>query len=392
LTRWEDTNSPVWQFILVGTTFGAFILSIALTVVLFVFFGGGDCQTNTFLITVNLILTVILTVSSVAPAVQEANPKSGLAQASIVSLYSTYLVASAVANHNDPGGVCNPLTNGSSGARTTTVILGAIFTFLAVAYSTTRAATQTKALGASGAGKRKGAVRLPEDDIEEDGHGLVSQQPKPRRNEMRYQAILAAVEEGALPRSALDEADEQVSDDGEGDEAVGEERDDERTQTKYSVSRPWLVGTCAPSCSQGLKSGPPSPAVHVVSRHLHHGEHVRRRPADRLVRPLLSLDVSLPVGSLNKQGLTSSLPSDPAGASFGRPTLEIPRTSTSDARKVPCGCASSARGVASPSTSGACTSPACSSLNGGDQETDSQLVLGLARFAPVLLPDRFGDI
>lgn len=195
----------MWQFILVGSTFGAFIVSFTLTVLLYVFFGGGQCATNTTLVTVNLVLTLILTIASVSPAVQEANPKSGLAQASIVSLYSTYLVSSAVGNHNDPGGVCNPLTSGSTGARTTTVVLGGVFTFLAVAYSTTRAATQTKALG----GKKGGAVRL-EDDLGEgavggeEGHGLVDQQPRgKRRNEMRYQAVLAAVEAGCVPSLSL---------------------------------------------------------------------------------------------------------------------------------------------------------------------------------------------
>ncbi|CAG8572427.1 3144_t:CDS:2, partial [Dentiscutata heterogama] len=74
--------------------------------------------------------------------IQIANPRSGLSQASVVVLYCTYLITSAVAN--EPG-ECNPLTQ-SSGTRTTTIVLGAIFTFLAIAYSTTRAASQGKAL------------------------------------------------------------------------------------------------------------------------------------------------------------------------------------------------------------------------------------------------------
>lgn len=90
---------------------------------------------------------------------------------------------------------------------------------------------------------------------------------------MRYQAILAAVEAGcvsarplaispaaladpapcsvrsdsALPRSALDEADEQ-SDDDEADAPLGEERDDERSQTKYSVRPPRLPLRACAAC------------------------------------------------------------------------------------------------------------------------------------------------
>lgn len=175
--------------------------SITLTSLLYAYFSGETCGLNTFFITFNLVLSVLLTISSVLPAVQEANPRSGLAQASMVSIYTTYLIASAVANHDDAGGACNPITNGSTGARTTTVVLGAMFTFLAIAYSTTRAATQTRAL--SGKKKGAGAIRLPTTDVDgvlggEHGEvGLVTQQPGgQRKDSMRYQALLAAVEAG----------------------------------------------------------------------------------------------------------------------------------------------------------------------------------------------------
>lgn len=140
LDRWESSpnGSNLWQFILVGSTFGMYLLHITLTILLYVFFAGSQCSLNTFFISANLFLSLIVTISSVLPAVQEANPRSGLAQASMVSVYCTYLVSSAVANHDEKGATCNPITNGSSGARTGTVVMGAIFTFLAVAYSTTR--------------------------------------------------------------------------------------------------------------------------------------------------------------------------------------------------------------------------------------------------------------
>jgi uncharacterized membrane protein len=228
LDNWERSESNLWQFILVGSTFGMFAASITLTTLLYVFFAGSGCSLNTTFITINLILSLIVTVVAISPAVQEANPKSGLTQASLVAAYCTYLTGSAVVNHNDAGH-CNPL-HASGGTKTTTVIVGALFTFLAIAYSTSRAATQSKAL--VGKGHRAGAITLP--DAEEDGEvRLVTNQPKGRRDEMRYQAILAAVNAGSLPASVLDEPED---DDDDIEATIGEERDDERGGTKYNYS------------------------------------------------------------------------------------------------------------------------------------------------------------
>ena len=68
--------------------------------------------------------------------------------------------------------------------------------------------------------------------------GLVTSQPTGggRKETMRYQALLAAVEAGSLPASALEESDDE--DDKSDDGAQGEDRDDEKTGTKYSVSPP----------------------------------------------------------------------------------------------------------------------------------------------------------
>jgi hypothetical protein len=99
---------------------------------------------------------------------------------------------SAVGNHTHK--TCNPIHNGGEGSGTqqTTVVLGALFTFLAVAYSTTRAATQSRAL--VGKGHKSGAIHL---DLASDDHevGLVNTQPSKKDNP-RYQAILAAVQAG----------------------------------------------------------------------------------------------------------------------------------------------------------------------------------------------------
>jgi hypothetical protein len=125
---------------------------------------------------------------------------------------------------------CNPLIR-ARGARTTTVVLGAIVTMLTIAYTTTRAATQGFAMGTNSA-KTKYA-QLSQDEYE---HGLVTQQPASRREIMR-----AAVESGALPASALEE------DSDEEDETSVSSKDDERQGTQYNYTLfhiIFLMATC----------------------------------------------------------------------------------------------------------------------------------------------------
>jgi Serine incorporator (Serinc) len=83
---------------------------------------------------------------------------------------------------------CNPLSK-ARGSRTMMVILGAAFTFLAIAYSTTRAATQGSSIGTS----QSGTIRL--DPEEGEDHSLVTNEPSERRR-MRAEALQAAVDAG----------------------------------------------------------------------------------------------------------------------------------------------------------------------------------------------------
>lgn len=69
------------------------------------------------------------------------------------------------------------------------VILGAMFTFLAIAYSTTRAATQGSSIGT-----QTGNIQLSDAEQGED-HSLITTEPSERR-QMRTEALRAAVEAG----------------------------------------------------------------------------------------------------------------------------------------------------------------------------------------------------
>ena len=217
LKQIDDTDSRAWRGVLIGSTLGMYVASFAMTIVQYIFFAASGCSMNQAAITLNLILLFVVAAVSVHPAVQEYNSKAGLAQSAMVAVYCTYLTMSAVSMEPDDKH-CNPLIR-AQGTRTTSIIIGAIVTMLAVAYTTTRAATQGVALG----GKGK-SVRLPDDE-----HDLVTQQPDSRR-EMRAAALRQAVAEGSLPADALDDDDDDESDAG------NSARDDERSSTQYNYT------------------------------------------------------------------------------------------------------------------------------------------------------------
>ncbi|KAG6038391.1 hypothetical protein E4U41_004217 [Claviceps citrina] len=217
LAQIEDTDSRLWRVVLIGSTLAMYIGSIAMTVIQYIFFAKGDCHMNQAVITINLLFWLAVSFISVNPSVQEFNPKAGLAQAAMVAIYCTYLTMSAVSMEPDDKH-CNPLIR-AQGARTTSVVIGAIATMLTVAYTTTRAATQSLGLGNNSNG-----IRLPDDDA----HDLVTRQFSARR-EMRAEALRRAVEEGSLPANALLSDDESDSGDRTPD-------DDERSRTQYSYT------------------------------------------------------------------------------------------------------------------------------------------------------------
>ena len=212
LTGEGEYNAGFWKKLLIGGTLTMYISSIILTIVMYWFFAGSGCNMNRTAITLNVIFGIIISIMSVNQTIQESNPHAGLAQSSMVVIYCTYLVMSAVSSEPDDK-YCNPLIR-SKGTRTASVVLGAFFTFIAVAYTTTRAAANS--------------AFIDLDTAIDSSDGYISSQPNVR-NEMRYQAIKQAVDEGLLPESALSQMDLY---DGElnGDNV----NDEERNTVKYN--------------------------------------------------------------------------------------------------------------------------------------------------------------
>ncbi|ORX72949.1 putative TMS membrane protein [Linderina pennispora] len=215
IERWEDTGRPLWKYLLVGGTCAFYIAFAAMTVVDYVFFADRGCGRNQFFITINMVLCILVSVAAVHPLVQEANVRSGLAQAGMVTAYASYLVTSALAG--SPAGdvsngepECNPLAKAAS-ARATMAIVGAFFTIGAICYSTTNAATKGNTLIRNNSGYEP----LANDEDVPMTHQTNAQ--------LRANALRDAVASGALPESALDAQDE-------------DEQDDERSGVQYNYT------------------------------------------------------------------------------------------------------------------------------------------------------------
>jgi len=125
-----------WWWILFGTMGLLFLSSLALTIVMYIFFH--SCQQDVAFVTINLIFCIFIGAMSIHPKVQDANPKSGLLQPALIACYCTYLIFSAIQS-DDPE--CNPWKAKTS-ANNTSLLIGAVFTICAVCYSTFRASSQ----------------------------------------------------------------------------------------------------------------------------------------------------------------------------------------------------------------------------------------------------------
>jgi hypothetical protein len=243
MDKFHDESNPngnIWRWTLIVSAISMYVGSIAMTIVMYIYFARSGCSMNITAITINLIAMCVATLISVQPAVQEVNPKAGVGQAAMVCIYCTYLTFSAVCMEPDDK-QCNPLVR-ARGAQTSTVVLGAVVTMLTIAYTTTRAATQSFM---GNPNNSNAYIQLPEDDYAHSEHDLVTQQPRNRRQ----MALEAAIAEGSLPASATLDSDSDDSDD-EGTSSSRKKRqarDDERKGTQYNYSLfhvIFLLATC----------------------------------------------------------------------------------------------------------------------------------------------------
>jgi hypothetical protein len=164
--NYHSTSNKNWFYALLSCTCLFLLLALGLVAFNYSFYTGfrvGDCKLHEFFISFNLILCVVLSVTSVLPVIQEHQPNSGLLQASFVSLYIMYLTWSAMTN--SPNHLCKPdltqliFAKNSSGSTTdfqaaktsdnptmdTASIFGLVIWFCCVLYSSIRTSTNSQA-------------------------------------------------------------------------------------------------------------------------------------------------------------------------------------------------------------------------------------------------------
>jgi len=144
INNYENTDDKRYMYILIISTVTMLVGAVALTIVMYVIFGKSGCSLNKVFISVNFVLCILITIISILPEVQYANPQSGIAQASTIVIYATYIVCSAISNEPEDGLHCNPFNKKT---QVTSTLLGVFFTFISIAYSTTRAAANGIFLG-----------------------------------------------------------------------------------------------------------------------------------------------------------------------------------------------------------------------------------------------------
>lgn len=142
--RMEEEDSNSYYYSLICCTMLNFALALTGFILLFVYYTGADCGLHKFFISSNLLVCVGLSVISILPKIQEHQPRSGLLQASVVSLYLTYLTWSAL--NNSPYSECKPkLWNTDKGTSLDTQsFISLIICFACVLYSSIRLSSRSQ--------------------------------------------------------------------------------------------------------------------------------------------------------------------------------------------------------------------------------------------------------
>ncbi|XP_007624716.3 serine incorporator 2 isoform X1 [Cricetulus griseus] len=107
LCKAEECDSPAWYAGLFFFTLLFYLLSIAAVALMFIYYTEpGACHEGKVFISLNLTFCVCVSIVAVLPKVQNAQPNSGLLQASIVTLYTMFVTWLALSNVPDQK--CNP--------------------------------------------------------------------------------------------------------------------------------------------------------------------------------------------------------------------------------------------------------------------------------------------
>ncbi|XP_069106278.1 serine incorporator 3-like isoform X2 [Argopecten irradians] len=104
--KYEETESKCYYFGLLFFTVFFYIIAIVAIILFYVYYATGDCTLHKFFVSFNLILCLAVSILAILPFVQEVNPRSGLLQSAVITMYVQYLTWSAMSNNPDTS--CNP--------------------------------------------------------------------------------------------------------------------------------------------------------------------------------------------------------------------------------------------------------------------------------------------
>jgi hypothetical protein len=98
-----------------------YLLSLVAIILFFVYYTHpASCSENKAFISVNMLLCIGASVMSILPKIQESQPRCGLLQSSVITVYTMYLTWSAMTN--EPETNCNPSLLSIIGFNTTSTI------------------------------------------------------------------------------------------------------------------------------------------------------------------------------------------------------------------------------------------------------------------------------
>lgn len=146
--RLEETESRWYYCGLLSVTLLNYLAALVATVLLYVYYTHGEhCGWQKFFISSNLVLCFIQSVLSILPRIQESQPRSGLLQSSILTLYVMYLTWSALSNSAD--NECKPTIqqvdpNQSKAKTDSEAFVGLLLWFVVVIYSSIRTSTNSQ--------------------------------------------------------------------------------------------------------------------------------------------------------------------------------------------------------------------------------------------------------